>query len=147
MSGLSFTLMLQLFGALFILMGLAGHLGLYKAWYWNSPNRIYGYVPIGVVFIVSSLEADLRAKLGQLDWMVVGLYVILFGLALWWFIKPPKFIKPGWIRLIEAASKRDYQVMVQDVKAGMDWHKRVATPEVLAEWIKEAHRRPLKPSK
>ena len=147
MSGLSLNLMLQLFGALFILMGLAGHLGIYKGWYWNSPNRIYGYVPIGLVFIISSFEAEIRAKLGQLGWLVVALYVVLFGLALWGFVKAPKFIKPGWVRLIEAAPKRVYAVMVQDVKSGINWRERVATPEALAQWIKDAYRRPLKPSK
>jgi hypothetical protein len=144
MSGFSLTLLLQLFGALFIVMGVAGHLGLYKAWYWNSPSRIYGYVPFGLIFIASSFEAQIRAQLGQLGWLMIALYVVLFGLGLWGFIKPPTFLKPGWIRLIETQPRYVYEVMAQDVKSGINWRERVATPEALAEWIKVSRRRKVK---
>ena len=147
MSGFSLPILLQLFGALFIVMGLAGHLGLYKAWYWNSPTRIYGYIPFGLIFIVSSFEAEIRTQLGQLGWLVIAIYVILFGLGIWGFVKPPLFLKPGWIRLIETQPKYVYDVMKQDVKSGINWRARVASPEALAEWIKVSRRRTVKPTK
>ena len=39
------------FGVCFFALGLAARFGLWKKWYWSSRGTIYGYIPLGMVFI------------------------------------------------------------------------------------------------
>jgi hypothetical protein len=142
MYGISLTLILQLFGAFFIVMGVAGLLSFYKSWYWHSQQSVYGYIPFGLIFLVSSFEAQIRQQLGTYGWSVIVIYVILFAIGSWGFVRPPKFIKPGWIQLIETQPKNVYDTMVKEVKAGANWQKKVESPEALAEWIRTIRSRP-----
>jgi hypothetical protein len=147
MYGISLTLILQLFGAFFILMGVAGLLSFYKNWYWQSRQSIYGYIPFGLIFVVSSFETQIRQQLGANGWLVIVIYVLLFALGVWGFVRPPQFIKPGWIRLIETQPQNVYDAMVKEVKAGVNWHQKVESPEALAEWIRTIRSRPSNMSK
>jgi len=142
MYGISLNLIMQIFGAFFIAMGVAGLLSIYKNWYWQSRQSIYGYIPFGLIFIVSSFETQIRQQLGPNGWLVIVIYSILFAIGVWGFARPPQFIRPGWIRQIEAQPKNVYDTMVKEVKAGVNWRQNVASPEALAEWIRTIRSHP-----
>ena len=134
-------LLLQALGIIFILMGIMGMTGIYKRWYWSGPTRAYGYVPFGILAILVSFEKPIKTFLGSNFWILIVLYALLLGLGLFVFAKPPKFIKPAWIRRIETEPKRVYQAMVEEVTAKQDWRKKVATQEALESWIKEIQKK------
>jgi hypothetical protein len=140
MNGLNLELVLQVFGAVFILLGLAGMLGIWKGWYWRSQRSVYGYIPFGLMFLMSSFEARIRLALGPAGWLVIVVYVILFALGVLGFSRPPQFLKPRWTRLIEAQPRAVYDAMAREVRAGEKWRPRVATQEALEEWIREVRR-------
>ena len=135
------TLLLQALGVLFFAMGVMGMLGVYKRWYWSSPTRAYGYAPFGLLFILVSLEKQLRELLGANFWMLIAAYVLILGLGLWGFIKPLDAFKPAWIKRIEAEPKRVYEAMASEAKGSQDWKAKVATPEALEDWIKEIQKK------
>jgi len=141
MAGLPVEVILQIFGGFFILVGFAGLFGIWKSWYWRSQRSIYGYIPFGLMFIVASIETRLRQQLGQAGWIVIAIYVVLFVVGSWGFIRPPRLIKPLWVRTIEEQSNAVYKAMSSEVKSGVDWRSRVASKEALEDWIRTIRRK------
>jgi hypothetical protein len=74
------------------------------------------------------------------DTILIFIYTVLFGLGMWGFIRPPRFLKPRWVQVIESQPVSVYQGMRKQVKAGENWRRRVSTPEELDAWIKEIRR-------
>ena len=134
------TIVLQVFGAIFIALGIAGLLGIWKNWYWRSQRSIYGYIPFGLLFLVSAFEPQIRPRLGGSLWILIAIYTLLLALGIWGFIRPPRFVKPKWVQAIEAQPASVYHAMRKQVKAGENWRRRVSTSEELDAWIKEIRR-------
>jgi hypothetical protein len=139
------TIVLQFFGVVFIVLGAAGLLGIWKNWYWRSQRTIYGYIPFGLMFLLSAFEPQVRQQLGSAVWVLFVLYTLLFALGMVGFFRPPRFVKPKWVQPIEAQPASVYQVMRKQVKEGANWRQRVSSPEELDAWIKEIRRQ--KPKK
>lgn len=148
MANIDTNWLLRLLGAFFILAGLAGLSGRWKNWYWRSQKTIYGYVPLGVLFILTSFETQLLQWLGKATWAIWVIYSLLLALGMWAFIRPPKFLKPAWTHPIEEQPPWVYKAMSSEVKAGKEWRPRVETPHAIEDWIKEIKRhRPKSPKK
>jgi hypothetical protein len=126
--------LLLLLGFFFIGAGVAGIAGKYKRWYWGSRRSIYAYVPFGFLFILVAIGQTMTDEAVSLTLRIAEFLV--FGLAAWWVFKPPKFIRPAWIKMIEDHPKAIYEAMVAQVKEGKEWHSKVNDPELLEKWIK-----------
>ncbi len=135
------TSIMQTLGAIFILLGIAGMTGIYKKWYWTGPNKIYGYVPFGLLLILASLEDQLKVWLGGSNWALLSVYSVMLGFGMWGFIKPLKIFKPAWIRRIEQEPKFVFEDMAVSAKKSQEWRAKVSSIEYLNVWIKEIHKK------
>jgi hypothetical protein len=147
MNNLDANWLLRLMGVFFILAGLAGITGRWKGWYWRSQKTAYGYIPLGALFVMTSFELQMLQWVGKATWVIWAIYALIFAIGMWAFIRPPKFLKPEWIRTIEAQPPWIYKAMASQVKAGKDWRQRVENPQAIEDWIKEIKRQRPKTTK
>lgn len=126
-------------GSFFLIMGIAGITGKYQNWYWQSRRAVYAYPPIGLLFLLVALEQGVvdptwkqLLRIGEIG---------VFGIVLWWVLRPPKFLQPEWIRRIEQYPVEVYYALRDDVKQGVDWRSRIKDPSSLEHWIKSAEKK------
>nr|MBC7243816.1 hypothetical protein [Chloroflexota bacterium] len=136
MLGIDPQFLLRFFGVVFTALGVAARLGLWKNWYWRSRGTAYGYIPLGLLFLVYSFHSTVEARLGSYYILYQGLFVLLILCGLWWTVQPPSFIKPAWVRWVEAYPKEIYDAMMKAVEQGEKWEPHVASPEKLENWVK-----------
>jgi hypothetical protein len=141
MFDLNTHVLLQAFGMLFVGAWLAAVLGRWKRWYWRSRHMVYGYLALGLLFIVSSFEAELVQALGLQRWMVQAGYGVFIAIGIYLLIRPPEWMKPPWIRMIDAEPDYVYETMAEQVKDGKAWEEKVGDPRALKNWIKNASRK------
>lgn len=141
MSWIDTRIILVLMGGGFLVGGILGISGIWKRWYWRSPRMIYAYMPIGIMFFLAALEQSVDLVQESTKRIIYASYFVLLGIAVWWLITPPAFIRPAWIRRIEEEPKWVYRAMVAAIKDGEDWSTKVATLEVLSKWIQSIKQR------
>jgi hypothetical protein len=95
-------LLLQAFGFIFIGIGVVARLGMWKQWYWRSKTSVYGYIPLGLIFLLVSYHDLAQERLGLNFWIYQAGYAVPILLAVWWVARTPAFVKPNWVRWIEA---------------------------------------------
>jgi hypothetical protein len=130
------TFLTQAFGVIFLGLGLAARLGMWKKWYWGSRGAAYGYLPMGLVFVVYSFN-DRAAQLLGSRYVLFQAGLVLLGLcALWWTVRPPAFVKPAWVRWVEAYPPNLLDAMAKAVKRGEEWEPHMSNPESIDAWVK-----------
>jgi len=139
LTNLDSPIFLAALGVFFITAAVFGLTGKWKRWYWTSRKSVYLYLPIGVLFLLATL--GFWVKSGLLSTVLQGVEIALLGIAIWWVTRPPDFLKPAWIRTIEAHSKSVYDAMAAAVKKGDEWHTKVQDPESLEKWIRALEKR------
>lgn len=132
---------MQTLGVIFIILGITGMTGIYKKWYWTGPNRIYGYLPFGLLLILASIEDQIKTWLGENSWVLLVAYFLILGFGMWGFIKPLKCFKPAWIKRIEQEPKFVFEDMAISAKKSQEWRAKVSSVETLNIWIKEIHKK------
>lgn len=131
-----------------IVFGLTPYLG-EKSWWWQkstpvAPTRIvFGSFPAALVFfIMAYIFYDTSLSKKQLDILTlyIGIPLILLSvlLAMW----QPRFMKPKWLRWLEANHGDIIHLLKEEAFAAEkreqnSWENRVKTPEGLAEWVTE----------
>jgi hypothetical protein len=140
-------LLLQAFGIIFIGLGVVVRLGTWKKWYWRSKTTIYSYIPIGLIFLLVSVQDLAKEQLGTNYWIYQACYAIPVALAIWWVARTPAFIKPAWVRWIEAYPPKIYQAMQEDALADAEWERHVTSQKEVEIWAKSLERRKPKPTK
>jgi hypothetical protein len=135
-------LMLQALGLVFVALGGAARLGLWKQWYWKSRGTVYGYIPLGGLFLVYSLDSLAVERLGSRYILFQGLIGLLIALGLWWSIRPPAFVKPAWVRWLERHPKQVLQAMAQAAEEDKGWEQQVVSQEAVDHWAKALQKRP-----
>ena len=118
-------------GVFFITASVFGITGKWKRWYWTSRKSVYLYLPIGVLFLLATLGFWVKA--GILSTVLQGAEIVLLGIAIWWVTSPPGFLKPAWIRTIEAHPKSVYDAMVGGDKKGRRMASEGPGPRVPGE--------------
>lgn len=140
-------LMLQAFGVIFIGLGVVVRLGTWKKWYWRSRTTIYSYIPLGLIFIMVSFNDLAKERLGANFWIYQACYAIPVLLGIWWVARTPAFVKPDWVKWIEAYPQKIYQAMQEDALADPEWERHVTSQKEVEIWAKSLERRRPKPSK
>jgi hypothetical protein len=125
-----------LFGVVFTAIGVAARLGQWKTWYWRTRGSVYGYVPLGLLFILYAFNEQALQRVGRYYVLYQGLMVLLIGIGLWWSLRPPEFVKPTWVRWVEAYPQSVHQAMQNAVEDGQEWEPLVASREDLEAWVK-----------
>ncbi len=129
------TLMI-LFGVVFMAIGVAARLGQWKTWYWRTRGSVYGYMPLGLLFILYAFNERGLERLGRYYVLYQGLMVLFIAVGVWWSLRPPEFVKPTWVRWVEAYPKNVYQAMQKAVEDGQEWEPHMASREDLEAWVK-----------
>ena len=130
------TLLLQAFGLTFLGVGMAVRLGLWKKWYWRTKGSLYSYMPLGTMFLLYSLYEPMKARLGASFWMFQSLFGVLILLGVWWSLRPPAFIKPAWVRWVEAHPKDVRQAMERAATDDSTWEQHVTSQEAVEAWAR-----------
>jgi hypothetical protein len=133
-------LLLQAFGLIFIVIGLVARMGLWKKWYWRSKGTVYSYIPLGLIFLLYSYNDLASARLGASFWLYQLSYIIPVAVGIWWVVRTPAFIKPDWVRWVEAYPEPVYQAMQQAAQDNPDWESHVTSPEKVQAWAKSLER-------
>lgn len=130
------SLLLQAFGITFFAIGMAARLGFWKKWYWRTKGSIYGYIPLGFMFLLYSFYEPVRVSLGSSFWMYQSLFALLIVVGAWWSFRPPDFIKPSWVGWIEAYPRDVRQAMEHAAADDPNWESHVTSPEAVEAWVK-----------
>jgi hypothetical protein len=102
---------------------------------------VYGYVPLGLLFILYALRERAIERMGSFYLLYQAMMALLVGVGLWWSLRPPGFVRPDWVRWVEAYPQKLQQAMEQAVAAGEDWKAHVTSPEKLEAWVKTLRRK------
>jgi hypothetical protein len=141
MFGINQQFLMQAFGACFTIAGVAARLGVWKKWYWHSRGAVYGYVPLGLLFILYSVDAIAQEQLGSYLIVYQGAGVLMIVLGVWWSLRPPAFTKPVWVRWIEEYPEQVRDAMAHAAKQGKEWESHVTSRESVGQWAKTLHPR------
>ena len=131
--------LLFLMGICFLAAGVAGISGKWKRWYWNSRRMAFAYLPFGILFLLAAIEQTITDPTLKIGIRVIEFLVL--AIAIWWIVRLPQAIIPGWIKMIEMRPRSTYDAMAASAKAKEEWHSKVETPEALEKWIQSIERR------
>lgn len=138
-------LLLQAFGIIFIGIGVVVRLGLWKQWYWRSKTSVYAYIPLGIIFFMVSFNDLAREQLGVNFWVYQACYAVPVALGVWWVARTPTFVKPDWVRWVEAYPPRIYEAMQQAALKDAEWERHVTSQKEVEAWAKSLERTKLRP--
>lgn len=131
--------LLFLLGICFLAAGAAGITGKWKRWYWTSRRTAFAYLPFGLLFLLAAVGQTITDSALTLVMRVIEFLVL--AIAVWWIVRPPQFIIPAWIKMIESHPRTIYDAMAASAKGKEEWHSKVETPEALEKWIQSIERR------
>jgi hypothetical protein len=147
MFGLDQQFLLRLMGAGFALMGLGARIGVWKKWYWGTRGGAYTYLPLGILFILYTYEADFKENLRPYYFLYWVAIVAVAIFILWWAARPPAFVKPKWVRWVEKYPNPVIQAMAAEVEAGKAWEENIKSEEAVDTWAKRLKAKPAKKKK
>lgn len=132
---------IRMLGIFFTLFGIAIRLGYFKKTYFGSRGGIYGYIPMGLLFLLYSYYENIAsAHISYLNY-----YYVVFGFLiiciLYLSIRKPRWIKPEWILWVEKYPKKVIQAMAEDVKNNPDWEMNTVDEKALNKWAKRLSRK------
>jgi hypothetical protein len=131
---------IPLIGVAFILVGIYIRMGYMKQVYWKSRRSMFGYIPLGLVFILVGYYSTYSNKAPYVFYAYIALLVILVVLTVYLTSRPPNFIKPEWIKWIEKYPKKIQKAMKGDTEVDDDWKQRVTSEADVDAWAKELAR-------
>lgn len=134
-------IVLRVLGVISIIIGLAGLLGFWKRWYWRSQrSTVYGYPLLGIICFIVSFEDYILQNLLPKEWILISIYLVLFGIVVWISYSPPEFLKPKFVKRIEQEPQEVYERMARHVMEDKPWREKAKNLEALEKWIKEVKR-------
>ncbi len=136
MFNLDTGLLIQAFGIIFIVLGVAARIGYWKNWYWQVRGSTYGYIPYGCIFFLSSYNDELKKIFFPNEWVVYIFYGIFLVIGLWCSIRPPQFMKPTWVRWIEKHPANIVEAIRNDARNDTSWEKHIKSEETVDAWAK-----------
>ncbi len=136
MFNLDTGLLMQAFGLIFIGLGVAARIGYWKKWFWQVRSSIYGYIPFGCIFILSSFNEALKKAFAPNEWIIFIFYGVLLAIGIWFSARPPLFIKPIWVRWIDKYPENIIEAMRSAAKEDPDWESHIKSEETVDVWAK-----------
>lgn len=104
-------------GLLFLAAGAAVMTGRWRSWYeqyriasssWYLRNMAFAYLPVGVSLVIFGIAASMsESSDGMLRVLSLGPFVLAFGafvLSVLVLYRPPPWLKPEWLRMIERSA-------------------------------------------
>jgi len=138
---LDFNLLIPLLGAAFVLVGIYIRMGNMKQVYWKSRRSMFGYIPLGLVFILVGYYTTFSSQAPYVFYAYIALLVILVVLTVYVSSRPPDFIKPTWIKWIEKHPNKIQKAMRIEADVDDEWKERVTSEAGVDAWAKELARK------
>lgn len=132
----STQIILPIFGVIFTGLGLAACLGYWKKWYWQTHGAVYGYIPLGFLFILFAVYQSGNPVFAAYPWLFPTIFALFAAIVVWWSIRPPGFLKPSWIRWVEKHPKGVVEAMRAAVKDQADWSTHLTSQAAVDSWAK-----------
>ena len=132
--------LLVAFGFIFFALGVLIRFGTWKKWYWRTKGSAYSYLPIGVIFLLYSYNDKAQAAMGVNFWIYYVFYAIPVIVGIWWVVRTPTFVKPVWVRWVEAYPKETYFAMEQAALDDTNWDRHITSKEDVEAWVKSIDR-------
>lgn len=124
-------------GIFFVLLAVAIRLGYLKRIYWRSKGGIYGYLPMGLLFLWYSYFDVVVEFFNQ----KVFVYYIIFGLlillTLLLSLRTPQWAKPDWVKWIEKYPAHIHKKMTDEAKNSSEWEIHVESEDGVAKWARK----------
>ena len=132
---------IRMLGVFFALFGIAIRLGYFKKMYFASKGGIYGYLPMGLLFVLYSYYEGYQA--GNPDNMLIyyAAFGLLIALVLYFSIRKPKWMKPTWVAWVEKYPQKVINKMAEEIKENPDWEKETADEASVDAWAKRLSRK------
>ena len=128
---------IKFLGIFFVFFGVSIRMGFWKKLYWQSKGGIYGYIPLGLLFIWYSYFDFLTSVLSN----YLSVYYIVFAglilVAIYLSIRVPQWMKPDWILWIEKHPANIKKAMGEEAKTNESWESNVESEESVAIWARK----------
>ena len=132
---------IRMLGVFFALFGIAIRLGYFRKMYFSSKGGIYGYLPMGLLFVLYSYYEEISA--GNSGNMTI--YYAAFGLLivciLYFSIRKPIWMKPTWVTWVEKYPQKVIIKMAEAIKDNPDWEKNTVDEASVDAWAKKISRK------
>jgi len=89
-----------------------------------------------VIFLLYSFNDQAGERLGPAYWIYLVGYAILVVIGIWWVLRTPAFVKPDWVRWIEAYPEKTCKAMQKDALGDPEWEMHVTSPESVEAWAR-----------
>ncbi|MDX9864230.1 MAG: hypothetical protein RBT34_05425 [Anaerolineaceae bacterium] len=133
---------IQTIGLVFIVTGVLLKIGAWKSWYPHSRGGVYGYVPMGLLFILYSFQAQAETWLGKQYFLYIAAFIALFLLAIYVSLRPPQWMKPEWVQWIEKHPARIRKAMKAEMGSNKQWQELVTSEKTVDAWARQLSRKP-----
>jgi hypothetical protein len=123
-------------GIFFALFGVAIRFGYFKKMYFASKGGIYGYLPMGLLFVLYSYYEEISGSRPE----SLTIYYVLFGLLivsiLFFSLRKPKWMKPKWVLWVEKYPAKVINKMAEEVKDDPEWEQNAVDEKSIDAWAK-----------
>jgi hypothetical protein len=138
---LNINIFIPLLGAIFVLAGIYIRMGNIKQLYWKTRRSMYGYIPLGLVFILVGYYPNFAVQARYLYYGYIVVLAVMVVFTLYVSTKPPEFMKPTWVKWIEKHPKNVQKAMRRDAEVDDEWKQRVNSEADVDAWAKELARK------
>ncbi|HTX79268.1 MAG TPA: hypothetical protein VMC62_06345, partial [Longilinea sp.] len=125
----------------FVLFGILIRLGNMKQVYWKSRRSMFGYIPLGLVFLLVGYYTSFSEQAAYVFYAYIAALVVLIVFTLYVSSRPPEFIKPTWIKWVEKYPNRIQKAMRIEADVDDEWKQRVTSEAAVDAWAKELARK------
>ena len=141
-------LLLQAFGFIFIGLRVIVRFGTREEMVLALQDDDLQLHPDWIDFLAGELSRPGQRAVGTNYWIYQAGYAIPVAVAIWWVARTPAFVKPDWVKWIQAFPPNIYQAMQADALADPEWERHVTSQkEVEASGQNRLRGRKPKPSK
>jgi hypothetical protein len=132
---------IRLLGIFFVMLGLTIRMGYIKKLYFASRGGIYGYIPMGLLFVLYTYFEGVTATNPAMINYYYAAFGILLALTVYLSIAKPRFVKPTWVTWVEKYPEKVIKAMAEDVKSNNEWEKNTVSEEAVDKWAKSLKRK------
>lgn len=124
-------------GLFFILLAFAIRTGYFKNLYWRSKGGIFGYLPMGLLFLWYAYYDQITQSTAQATYVFYLVFVVLIALTLWFALRTPQWAKPDWIKWVEKYPTHIRKRMAEEAGENKDWESLVVDEESVKKWARK----------
>jgi hypothetical protein len=133
--------LIRMLGVFFALFGIAIRLGYFKKMYFASKGGIYGYLPMGLLFVVYSYYEEFKTVNPDSMLYYYVVFGVLIALTLYLSIAKPKWMKPIWVGWVEKHPAKVINKMTEAIKTDTEWEKNLVNEAGVDAWVKKLTRK------